>query len=144
MRFICTWKPSVAASIVSAWETSTNEHQTWAAALQWITFPTRNTLLCWCQTVQRCSETFGEYSDTIYLHSLDWKTITRLFKVWHRLGHVPTWQLESHNPRKTRERHTQKSVASVFCGFLTRFHKQGRTVQSSDGRCSQTWRLPTK
>ena len=45
---------------------------------------------------------------------------------------------ESHNPRKTRERHAQKGIANVPCGFLTRCHKRGRTVQSSDGRCTQT------
>ena len=71
----CTWKPCVAASIVTTWETLTNEHQTWAAALQWTTFPTRNTLSLWC--VRWCcdsadllldnTEMFGEYSDTIFI-----------------------------------------------------------------------------
>jgi len=35
---------------VTLWETSTNEHQTWA--LHWTKFQTRNTFLFWCQSVR--------------------------------------------------------------------------------------------
>ena len=76
---------------------------------------------------------FGEYSDTIFIPRTERQLqgCSMFDIVWDR--YRPTWQIESHNPRKTRERHTQKNAANVLCGFLTRFHKQGKTFQSADG-----------